>query len=163
MNLREKFIWNLSLAIATIVLILSIYNFFQIGKNANEYYDKFKSEEVGTDKELEKKVSDLENNYKFRDNLVFNISSDPADLNRVVSVEGSSRGKKRKSLWVSGIINRGNNNNIAIMNYKDQSFNVVKGDSVAGGVIEDITPTEVIFNKNDKIIKYNLSIQNTLD
>lgn len=163
MNLREKFIWNLSLAIATIVLILSIYNFFQIGKNANEYYDKFKSEEVGTDKELEKKVSDLENNYKFRDNLAFNISSDPADLNRVVSIEGSSRGKKRKSLWVSGIINRGNNNNIAIMNYKDQSFNVVKGDSVAGGVIENITPTEVIFNKNDKIIKYNLSIKNTLD
>jgi len=163
MNLREKFIWNLSLAIAAIVLILSMYNFFQIGANANEYYDKFKNEEVGTDKELENKVSDLENNYKFRDNLVFNISSDPADLNRVVSVEGSSRGKKRKSLWVSGIINRGNNNNIAIMNYKDQSFNVVKGDSVAGGVIEDITPTEVIFNKNDKIIKYNLSIQNTLD
>ena len=163
MNLREKFIWNLSLAIATIVLILSTYNFFQLRSNANEYYNKFKNEEVGTDKELENKVSDLENNYKFRDNLVFNISSDPADLNRVVSVEGSSRGKKRKSLWVSGIINRGNNNNIAIMNHKDQSFNVVKGDSVAGGVIEDITPTEVIFNKNDKIIKYNLSIQNTLD
>ena len=163
MNLREKFIWNLSLAIATIVLILSTYNFFQLRSSANEYYNKFKNEEVGTDKELENKVSDLENNYKFRDNLVFNISSDPADLNRVVSVEGSSRGKKRRSLWVSGIINRGNNNNIAIMNYKDQSFNVVKGDSVAGGVIEDITPTEVIFNKNDKIIKYNLSIQNTLD
>ena len=162
MNLREKFIWNLSLAIATIVLMLSMYNFFQLGANANEYYNKFKNEEVGTDKELENKVADLENNYKFRDNLIFNISSDPADLNRVVSVEGSSRGKKRRSLWVSGIINRGNNN-IAIMNYKDQSFNVVKGDSVAGGLIEDITPTEVIFNKNDKIIKYNLSIQNTLD
>ena len=163
MNLREKFIWNLSLAIATIVSILSIYNFFEMGSSANEYYNKFKNEEVGTDKELENKVSDLENNYKFRDNLTFNISSDPADLNRVVSIDGALRGKKRKSLWVSGIINRGNNNNIAIMNYKDQSFNVVKGDSVAGGVIVDITPTEVIFNKNDKTIKYNLSIHNTLD
>ena len=49
------------------------------------------------------------------------------------------------------------------MNYKEQSFNVVKGDSVAGGVILDITPTEVIFNKNEKTIKYNLSIKNTLD
>ena len=49
------------------------------------------------------------------------------------------------------------------MNYKEQSFNVVKGDSVAGGVIIDISPTEVTFNKNDKIIKYNLSIKNTLD
>jgi len=163
MNLREKFIWNLSLAIAAIVSILSIYNFFEIGSDANEYYNKFKNEEVGTDKELENKVSDLENNYKFRDNLVFNISSDPADLNRVISVDGSSGGKKRKSLWVSGIINKGNNNIIAIMNYKDKSFNIVKGDSVAGGVIVDITPTEVIFNKNDKTIKYNLSIQNTLD
>jgi len=101
--------------------------------------------------------------YKFRDNLTFNISSDPADLNRVVSIDGALRGKKRKSLWVSGIINRGNNNNIAIMNYKDQSFNVVKGDSVAGGVIVNITPTEVTFNKNDKTIRYNLSIHNTLD
>lgn len=163
MNLREKFIWNLSLAIAIIVSIFSIYNFFQLGSNSNEYYNKFKNEEVGTDKELENIVEDLENNYKFRDDLVFNISSDPADLNRVITIGGSSRGKKRKSLWVSGIINRGNNNNIAIMNYKDQSFNVVKGDSVAGGVIESITPTEVIFNKNDKIIKYNLSIKNTLD
>ena len=134
-----------------------------MGSDANEYYNKLKNEEVGTDKELENKVSDLENNYKFRDNLVFNISSDPADLNRVISVDGSPGGKKRKSLWVSGIINRGNNNIIAIMNYKDQSFNIVKGDSVAGGVIVDITPTEVIFNKNDKTIKYNLSIQNTLD
>ena len=163
MNLREKFIWNLSLTIATIVSILTIYNFFEMASDANEYYNKFKNEEVGTDKELEKKVSDLENNYKFRDNLVFNISSDPADLNRVVSMDGSFNGKKRKSLWVSGIINRGNNNNIAIMNYKDQSFNVIKGDSVAGGVIVDITSTEVIFNKNDKTIKYNLSLKNTLD
>lgn len=163
MNLREKFIWNLSLGIAALVSFVSIYNFFQIGSDANNYYDKFKSEEVGTDKELENKVSDLENSYKFRDDLVFNISSDPADLNRVVSIEGSNNGKKRKSLWVSGIINRGNNNNIAIMNFKDQSFNVVKGDSVAGGVILDITPTEVIFNKNEKTIKYNLSIKNTLD
>ena len=163
MNLREKFIWNISLTVASLAILISMFNFFQIGTSANEYYDRFKNEEVGTDKELENKVMNLENNYKFRDNLVFNISSDPADLNRVVSIDGSSSGKKRKSLWVSGIINRGNNNNIAIMNYKEQSFNVVKGDSVAGGVILDITPTEVIFNKNEKTIKYNLSIKNTLD
>ncbi|MDB4859416.1 hypothetical protein OAH62_00875 [Candidatus Marinimicrobia bacterium] len=163
MNLREKFTWNISLTIAALASIISIYNFFQIGSNANDFYDKFNSEEVGTDRELEKKVTDLEKNYKFRDNLVFNISSDPADLNRVVSIEGSSRGKKRKSLWVSGIINRGGKDNIAIMNYKEQSFNVIKGDSVAGGVILDISPTEVTFNKNDKTIKYNLSIKNTLD
>lgn len=163
MNLREKFIWNISLTVASLAILISMFNFFQIATSANEYYDRFKNEEVGTDKELENKVMNLENNYKFRDNLIFNISSDPADLNRVVSIDGSSSGKKRKSLWVSGIINRGNNNNIAIMNYKEQSFNVVKGDSVAGGVILDITPTEVIFNKNEKTIKYNLSIKNTLD
>ena len=163
MNLREKFIWIISLTVASLAILISMFNFFQIGTSANEYYDRFKNEEVGTDKELENKVMNLENNYKFRDNLIFNISSDPADLNRVVSIDGSSSGKKRKSLWVSGIINRGNNNNIAIMNYKEQSFNVVKGDSVAGGVILDITPTEVIFNKNEKTIKYNLSIKNTLD
>ena len=55
-----------------------MFNFFQIGTSANEYYDRFKNEEVGTDKELENKVMNLENNYKFRDNLIFNISSDPS-------------------------------------------------------------------------------------
>ena len=37
MNLREKFIWNISLTIAALVSIISIYNFFQIGSNANNF------------------------------------------------------------------------------------------------------------------------------
>ena len=67
MNLREKFIWNISLTVASLAILISMFNFFQIGTSANEYYDRFKNEEVGTDKELENKVMNLENNYKFRE------------------------------------------------------------------------------------------------
>ena len=41
MNLREKFIWNISLTVASFAVLISMFNFFQIGTSANEYYDKF--------------------------------------------------------------------------------------------------------------------------
>tara|TARA_B100000131_G_C18007305_1_gene568998 strand:- start:482 stop:631 length:150 start_codon:yes stop_codon:yes gene_type:complete len=49
------------------------------------------------------------------------------------------------------------------MNFKDKTYNVDKGDSIAGGVIIDINSTEVVFKKNDKEFRYNLSITNTLE
>ena len=105
----------------------------------------------------------MESNYKYRNNLKFSISSDPADLNRVVSIDGNSGSKKRGSLYANSIVSRGNGRFTAIMNFKDKTYNVDKGDSIAGGVIIDINSTEVVFKKNDKEFRYNLSITNTLE
>ena len=46
------------------------------------------------------------------------------------------------------------------MNYKDKSFNVSRGDSVAGGIILDITSTIVTFEKNNQLYTFDLSINN---
>ena len=43
--------------------------------------------------------------------------------------------------------------NLAFIKYKGDDFNVTKGDSIAGGVIKDITDKEVVFEKN-KNLKY---------
>ena len=165
MNLKEKFIWNFVISISIICILWNIWNLYSLNSNANTLYNKFLSEykNVGTDKNLEKKVTELESNYKYRDDIKFNISSDPSDLNRVVSMDGASGYKKRRSLYANSIISRGNGRFTAIMNYKDKTYNVEKGDSIAGGVITDINSTEVTFSKNDKKIKYNLSITNTLE
>tara|TARA_B100000131_G_C18007305_1_gene568999 strand:- start:664 stop:978 length:315 start_codon:yes stop_codon:yes gene_type:complete len=96
MNLKEKFIWNFTISICALALLWNLWNLYQLNSNASELYDKFLSESnnVGTDKLLQNKVSELESNYKYRNNLKFSISSDPADLNRVVSIDGNSGSKK---------------------------------------------------------------------
>ena len=160
MNLKEKFIWNLTLVVSIFVLIWNIWIIIDKNSDANKFYEKYNidSNEVGTDNEFGSKVAELEKKYHERDLMSFNISSDPADLNRVVMVDQIS-GKKRKNLWVSGII-EGKERHIAIMNYKDKSFNVSRGDSVAGGIILDITSTIVTFEKNDQLYTFDLSINN---
>ena len=91
------------------------------------------------------------------------MTDNPVDLNKVISLDGSSNSKRRKNLWVSGIIDRKGDTPMALINLKDKTYNVVKGDSIGGGVILNITSTEVIFKKNEKIHTYNLGINNNLE
>ena len=51
MNLRQKFIWNLVLAISVIILAWNSYFQFYQHNDVQRAYKKFKNEEVGTDKE----------------------------------------------------------------------------------------------------------------
>ena len=164
MNLKEKFIWNLAIGISSLAIIWSIWNLYILNTDTTKLYNKFLSDSknIGTDDNLESKVLELETNYKFRDNMQFKISSDPADLNRVVAVGGNGS-KRKKTLYANGIINRGNGRLTALMNFKDNTYNVDQGDSIAGGLITKITTTEVVFNKNNKEYIFSLSLKNTLE
>jgi hypothetical protein len=164
MNLKEKFIWNLAIGISSLAIIWSIWNLYILNTDTTKLYTKFLSDSknIGTDDNLESKVLELETNYKFRDNMQFKISSDPADLNRVVAVGGNGS-KRKKTLYANGIINRGNGRLTALMNFKDNTYNVDQGDSIAGGLITKITTTEVVFNKNNKEYIFSLSLKNTLE
>ena len=164
MNLKDKFIWNLAIGISSIAIIWSIWNLYILNTDTTKLYTKFLSDSknIGTDDNLESKVLELETNYKFRDNMQFKISSDPADLNRVVAVGGNGS-KRKKTLYANGIINRGNGRLTALMNFKDNTYNVDQGDSIAGGLITKITTTEVVFNKNNKEYIFSLSLKNTLE
>ena len=164
MNLKDKFIWNLAIGISSIAIIWSIWNLYILNTDTTKLYNKFLSDSknIGTDDNLESKVLELETNYKFRDNMQFKISSDPADLNRVVAVGGNGS-KRKKTLYANGIVNRGNGRLTAVMNFKDNTYNVDQGDSIAGGLITKITTTEVVFNKNNKEYIFSLSLKNTLE
>ena len=165
MNLKDKFIWNLAIIISTLALLWSGWNLYNLNTEASILYYKFTNDKdsKGVDSILESKVLELEEKYTYRDNMKFKINADPADLNRVISLDGGTGSKKRKSLYADGIINRGNGRFIAIMNFKDNYHNVEKGDSLAGGLITEITSTEVVFTKNDKEYIFSLSLRNTLE
>ena len=164
MNLKNKFIWNLAIGISSLAIIWSIWNLYILNTDTTKLYNKFLSDSknIGTDDNLESKVLELETNYKFRDNMQFKISSDPADLNRVVAVGGNGS-KRKKTLYANGIVDRGNGRLTAVMNFKDKNYNVDQGDSIAGGLITKITTTEVVFNKNNKEYIFSLGLKNTLE
>tara|TARA_Y100000590_G_scaffold11738_1_gene14352 strand:+ start:257 stop:751 length:495 start_codon:yes stop_codon:yes gene_type:complete len=164
MNLRDKFIWNLVLFISLAAIAWNIWGLISMNSKTNISIQKYKNEEVGTDKNLESKVAELENIYKGRESMKFVMLENPVDLNNVVSM-GSFSGTKRKgSLWVSGIISSSKGTPpSAIIRYKEQEYLVEKGDSIAGGIIEDITTTEVVFKKNDKIYTYYRGIDQDIE
>ena len=163
MNLRDKFLWNGVIILSLIAIIWTSWELYMVNVLSKELLSNYNHEEVGTDEELEKKVLELENIYLKRDALKFTMSDNPVNLNKVISLEGTSNSKRRKNLWVSGIINRGDDSPMALISFKDQTYNVTKGDSIAGGVIIDISNTEVIFRKNSKLYTYNLGINNNIE
>ena len=163
MNLRDKFLWNGGILLSALVIGWSSWQLYITNILSNTLLSNYKSEQVGTDKELEEKVLELENLYLQRDAMKFAMSDNPVNLNKVISLEGSGNSKRRKSLWVSGIINRGDDSPMALISFKDKTYNVVAGDSIAGGVIESISNTEVIFKKNNKLYTYDLGINNNIE
>ena len=163
MNLRDKFLWNGAILLSLLAIAWTSWQLYAINALSKELLSNYNNEEVGTDEELEKKVLELENIYLKRDAMKFTMSDNPVNLNKVISLEGSSNSKRRKNLWVSGIINRGNDTPMALISFKDQTYNVIKGDSIAGGVIVDISNTEVIFRKNSKLYTYDLGINNNIE
>ena len=119
-------------------------------------------EQVGTDKKLQDIVSQLEDVYTYRKNIKFKIKDNPFDLSRVISSDSNGKGRRSK-LWVSGIVNKPNGTNMAILNYMNKSINVVAGDSIAGGVIEHITTTTVTYMKNEQLYYFDLGVGNNIE
>ena len=96
MNLRDKFLWNLGIILSAAALIWSSWNLFNKNNESADSLKKFENEQVGTDNELQKKVSQLEKIYVDRDAVKFIIADNPVDLNRVISIDGGSNSKRRK-------------------------------------------------------------------
>ena len=82
--------------------------------------------------------------------MKFKANYNPFDLSRAVSADGFGGGGKKGQMWVTGNMTTGRGL-LAFITYKGERFTVAKGDSIAGGIIKDITDNEVIFEKNNTI------------
>ena len=148
MNLRNKFIWNMVIGLSFLSILWYGWLLYNINFDTNRLYTSFLNEQVGTDKRLQNKVNELENIYSFRDKVNFKPNLNPFDLSRAIS-EGIGSGKKGQ-MWITGTISTGKGI-VAFIKYRGDDFNVVKGDSIAGGLIKDITNKEVVFEKNNTL------------
>jgi len=162
MNLRDKFLWNITILLSVLAILWNIWNILNMSLKTNESISLYRNQQVGTDKSLENKVLELENIYTNRNSMKFKMLENPVDLNKVVSMNFGSGSKRRKSFHVSTIILSGDKP-ISIVRYKDKQYKVTIGDSIAGGSIIGITSTEVLFEKNEKIHTYYLGLKKVND
>ena len=148
MNLRQKFIWNIVLTISFIVLMSSSYYQFFEHRDIRDAYKRFNDEEVGTDKELQKMILNLEENLSSRQNMKFKLKENPLELTKVILIDGSTislTGKKGidcKAAWCYGDICE------AYCTDRTGSSEVTVGDSIGGGIVTNITKDKILIYKD---------------
>jgi len=127
----------------------------------NEYWNRFESTEIGTDEDLETKIQELESTLALRDQFKFKMENNPTNLSRVIEIEGleSFFGIGSGRINVKGILSSKDRYR-ALIQFKNQTLYVVEGDTVAGGKINSISQTNLIFTKDGEKFVYDLSINN---
>ena len=160
MNLREKFLWNIAITFASLVLLWNTWDLYSKNTAVNKAYNKYKNEKVGSDEELQNMVVDLEKNLNDRKMLKFKIKDNPLDLMKVVSLDGgfTSGGTAQKGIDCKMAWCNEEGDCSALCNYKSKRFEVSVGDSIGGGIVEQITASQVFIKKDDQNISFNFGL-----
>ena len=157
MNLREKFIWNAVIGLSLLLLAWNGWNLYTKQSKVSKAYKKYKNEKVGSDKELQDMVVELENNLNTRQTLEFKAKENPLDLTRVISLDGNYSSFKQgidcNTAWITK-----NGVNTALCYYKSKRYEVTKGDSIGGGIVTDVTKTKVFIEKDEQILMFNFGL-----
>ena len=158
MNLRTIFIWNIILGASALISLFIFYKMYNLQVDVNEYWRKFDSEEIGTDKILQSKVNELESKLGIRDDFKFKMVNNPTNLSRVIEIAGleSFFGIGSGQIDVKGILTSKGKNK-ALIQFKNSTYYLEEGDTVAGGKIKSITETDLIFSKDDEDTIFTLN------
>lgn len=158
MNLRTIFIWNIILGASALIALVMFYTLYNIQVDLNESWRDFNSAEVGTDKDLQTKINELENKLVTRDNFKFKMLNNPTNLSRVIEIEGleSQFGIGSGQINVKGILTSKSHFK-ALIQFKNSTYYLEKGDTIAGGKIKSISESNLVFSKNGDEIIYNLN------
>lgn len=84
MDRRTRFFWTLSIFLAIVVLLWQGIKLNSIRSKRIQLVDQAKRVVIGTDQELEKVITSLENSLKERSEFVFDLRNNPMKLDKVV-------------------------------------------------------------------------------
>ena len=135
------------------------YTLYNLQVDLNEYWRVYDSFEIGTDEDLQSKINELETKLGIRDDFKFKMINNPTDLSRVILIAGleSNYGVGSGIIKVKGILSS-NGEFKSLIQFKNSTYYLEKGDTIAGGKIESITETNLVFSKKgDKDIIYTLN------
>ena len=152
MNLREKFIWNSVVIFSISILLWNTWDQFNKHTKVTKAYENFINEEVGTDKELQNMVANLEQNLNMRQALRFKPKENPLDLTKVIILDGEISARGVKGIECSGIITDKDGSIETICTYRSKRYVVAIGDSIGGGIVSNISSNKVHIKKNKEDI-----------
>lgn len=158
MNLRLKFFWTLLSSLSIILILYTGFQLYQCYRETTELWDNFNSEEIGTDRVFQRQVSSLEANLEQRENARFVTDQIPTDLSNVVVLDGLdfAFSSSSRRIIVNQIVQTIGGPAMANIQYRGQFYNVIQGDSIAGGVITSLSTKELVFEKNDQTIIFSM-------
>jgi len=79
LNLRTIFIWNVILGASALISLFMFYKLYNLQVDMNKYWRAFDSAEIGTDKDLQSKVNQLETKLGIRDDFKFKMGDNPTN------------------------------------------------------------------------------------
>ena len=149
MDLRPTFFWNVLMVLSSLTILYSSYQLWTGNELKKSLWDTYDTEQIGTDKILQNKVNKLEEDLKKRKETVFKLKEDPTNLANVIPIgDGYSYFRGSSVLRVETYFITANGIPKVVLNHRGVNHVASVGDSVAGGVIIDISDTQIQLMKD---------------
>ena len=161
MDKRTIFIWNIILGFSVLSILFYSYKLYNLNTEKNKLWEVYLDDAVGTDDKLYKKVIELEEKYEKRKKFRFKMKKNPVDLSNVISYDGLEySGSGFKAIKLMHITQTENTQPLATVKFKNNYFNLFKGDTLAGGEVISVTKTEMQYIRDDEIYSYSVKPNN---
>ena len=158
MNLREKLLWNISIGISAVIFLYCAWNQYSNHSQVAKAFRKFENEKIGSDKELQNMVAELETNLNRRQTMKFLPKNNPLELVKVIALSGNLYSRGIKGIDCQTAWSNEYGGFTALCSYKSKRHQVTIGDSIGGGIVNDISATRVYIEKDEQIIMFNFGL-----
>ena len=149
MDLRQTFFWNVLIVLSSLTILYSSYQLWTGNELKKTLWDTYDTEQIGTDKILQNKVNKLEKDLTVRKEAVFKLKEDPTNLSNVIPMgDGLSYFRGSAALRVETYFITANGTPKVVLNHRGVNHIASVGDSVAGGIILNISDTQVKLMKD---------------
>ena len=158
MNDRSNTVWVIVIVLALLSVLFASLKLHPVRKKWQNAVMRAQNTNIGTDQELENVIGFLEDRLKYRLDYKFSLEKEPMRLTNVVYLIDASgkriSGKRTSKIKVTHVIN--GKVKYAGIYFKGQNFNVVEGDSLAGGRVKNIGKFGITVEKQGQDIFYDV-------
>ena len=164
MNDRSNTVWVIVIILSLISGLFASLKLYPVRMKWQNAVMRAQNTNIGTDKELENVIGFLEDRLKYRLGYEFSLEKEPMRLTNVVYLTDASgkriSGKRTSKIKVTHVIN--GKVKYAGIYFKGENFNVVEGDSIAGGRVKNIGKFGITVEKQGQDVFYDVETT-TLD
>ncbi len=158
MNDRSNAVWGIAIVLALLSVLFASLKLYPVYNKWQYAVMRAQNTNIGTDKELENVIGFLEDRLKYRLDYEFSLEKEPMRLTNVVYLIDASgkriSGKRTSKIKVTHVIN--GKEKYAGIYFKGQNFNVVEGDSLAGGRVKNIGKFGITVEKQGQDVFYDV-------